>query len=105
MKDFLVLVVYAVFCGAVHGGLPLVINTWAFQNSASDAWSVLKATGNPLDALVEGCSRCERDQCGYTVGYGGSPDETGETTLDAMVSTKVKRLIRFIDIEFNRKLF
>ena len=25
------------------------------------------------------------DQCDFTVGYGGSADETGETTLDAMV--------------------
>uniref|UniRef100_A0A0K0D6L4 Beta-aspartyl-peptidase n=1 Tax=Angiostrongylus cantonensis TaxID=6313 RepID=A0A0K0D6L4_ANGCA len=30
-------------------------------------------------------STCERLQCDSTVGYGGSPDETGETTLDAMV--------------------
>lgn len=32
-----------------------------------------------------GCSVCEREQCDGTVGYGGSPDETGETTLDAMI--------------------
>jgi isoaspartyl peptidase/L-asparaginase-like protein (Ntn-hydrolase superfamily) len=31
------------------------------------------------------CSYCERERCDGTVGYGGSPDETGETTLDAMV--------------------
>jgi len=28
---------------------------------------------------------CEREQCDTTVGYGGSPDENGETTLDAMI--------------------
>lgn len=39
----------------------------------------------PIDALVEGCSVCERERCDRTVGYGGSPDENGETTLDAMV--------------------
>ena len=38
-----------------------------------------------LDAVVAGCSACERHQCDGTVGYGGSPDEHGETTLDAMV--------------------
>lgn len=38
-----------------------------------------------IDALVEGCSVCEREQCDFTVGYGGSPDENGETTLDAMI--------------------
>ncbi|KIH62826.1 hypothetical protein ANCDUO_06890 [Ancylostoma duodenale] len=36
-------------------------------------------------ALVEGLSTCERLQCDTTVGYGGSPDENGETTLDALV--------------------
>ncbi|WKY17275.1 hypothetical protein Q1695_001690 [Nippostrongylus brasiliensis] len=36
-------------------------------------------------ALVEGLSTCERLQCDTTVGFGGSPDETGETTLDALV--------------------
>lgn len=34
---------------------------------------------------VLGCSVCEREQCDGTVGYGGSPDENGETTLDAMI--------------------
>lgn len=38
-----------------------------------------------MDAVVEGCSVCEREQCDTTVGYGGSPDENGETTLDAMI--------------------
>lgn len=28
---------------------------------------------------------CEREQCDGTVGYGGSPNEKGETTLDAMI--------------------
>lgn len=41
--------------------------------------------GNYLDAIVEGCSVCEREQCDGTVGYGGSPDENGETTLDAFI--------------------
>ena len=35
--------------------------------------------------LLQGASRCEVEQCDGTVGYGGSPDERGETTLDAMV--------------------
>ena len=32
-----------------------------------------------------GCSQCETEQCDGTVGFGGSPDETGETRLDAML--------------------
>lgn len=38
-----------------------------------------------MDAVEVGCSTCERMQCDGTVGYGGSPDENGETTLDAMI--------------------
>ena len=38
-----------------------------------------------LDAIEFGCSVCEDEQCKHTVGWGGSPDENGETTLDAMI--------------------
>lgn len=38
-----------------------------------------------MDAVVDGCTQCEIDQCDMSVGYGGSPDENGETTLDAMI--------------------
>lgn len=38
-----------------------------------------------MDAVVAGCSKCEVDQCDGSVGFGGSPDEDGETTLDAMI--------------------
>ncbi|XP_075742571.1 N(4)-(Beta-N-acetylglucosaminyl)-L-asparaginase isoform X3 [Rhipicephalus microplus] len=41
--------------------------------------------GTALDAVEQGCSQCEKDQCDGTVGYGGSPDEDGETTLDALI--------------------
>ena len=53
--------------------------------SAFAAWDVLNQGGSAMDALVEGCTQCERDQCDGTVGFGGSPDENGETTLDAMI--------------------
>ena len=36
-------------------------------------------------AFLQGCGECERLQCDFTVGYGGSPDEEGETTLDALI--------------------
>lgn len=49
------------------------------------AWKVLKYGGSSLDAIEKGTSLCEDQQCDGTVGYGGSPDEHGETTLDAMV--------------------
>jgi len=36
-------------------------------------------------AVEAGCGTCEIEQCDGSVGFGGSPDESGETTLDAMV--------------------
>lgn len=38
-----------------------------------------------LDSITEGCNICQEEQCDFTVGYGGSPDENGETTLDALI--------------------
>lgn len=38
-----------------------------------------------IDAIVEGCAVCEREQCDGSVGFGGSPDENSETTLDALL--------------------
>lgn len=49
------------------------------------AWRVLESGGSELDAVERGCAQCEIDQCDGSVGYGGSPDESGETTLDAMI--------------------
>ncbi|KFM67216.1 putative N(4)-(beta-N-acetylglucosaminyl)-L-asparaginase, partial [Stegodyphus mimosarum] len=65
--------------------IPLVINTWGFKNGTAKAWDVLSSGGSALDAVESGCSQCEIEQCDHTVGYGGSPDESGETTLDAMI--------------------
>ncbi|XP_075412972.1 N(4)-(beta-N-acetylglucosaminyl)-L-asparaginase [Tenrec ecaudatus] len=65
--------------------LPLVINTWPFRNATEAAWRTLASGGSPLDAVESGCALCEKEQCDGTVGFGGSPDEFGETTLDAMI--------------------
>lgn len=68
--------------------LPLIITTWSkpdFVKATEEAWRTLENGGTRLDAVVNGCSVCEKLQCDKAVGYGGSPDETGETTLDAMV--------------------
>lgn len=40
---------------------------------------------------LQGCSVCEEQQCDFTVGYGGSPDEAGHTTLDAMLMDGVNQ--------------
>ncbi|XP_066488150.1 N(4)-(beta-N-acetylglucosaminyl)-L-asparaginase [Tiliqua scincoides] len=65
--------------------LPLVINTWPFRKATETAWSTLQAGGSELDAVERGCGQCELEQCDGSVGYGGHPDEHGETTLDAMI--------------------
>jgi len=64
---------------------PTVVTAWEFNNATTKAWEVLKAGGSAFDAIEQGCSVCEQEQCDYTVGFGGSPDENGETTLDAMM--------------------
>lgn len=63
----------------------MVINTWEFSSATQEGWEVLEKGGSAIDAVVEGCSQCEKEQCDHTVGFGGSPDENGETTLDAMI--------------------
>ncbi|CAG5114644.1 unnamed protein product, partial [Candidula unifasciata] len=65
--------------------LPVVINTWPFTNATASAWEVLQKGGSADDSLVVGCSTCERLQCDGSVGFGSNPDESGETTLDAMI--------------------
>ncbi|XP_020893431.1 N(4)-(Beta-N-acetylglucosaminyl)-L-asparaginase [Exaiptasia diaphana] len=66
--------------------LPIVINTWPFTNATEKAWEVINNEGSSsLDAVEAGCTTCEVEQCDGTVGYGGSPSEDGETTLDAMI--------------------
>ncbi|KAM7111609.1 N(4)-(beta-N-acetylglucosaminyl)-L-asparaginase [Molossus nigricans] len=65
--------------------LPLVLNTWPFKNATEAAWRTLASGGSALDAVETGCAQCESEQCDGTVGFGGSPDELGETTLDAMI--------------------
>lgn len=39
---------------------------------------------------LQGCSTCENMQCDLTVGFGGSPDEQGQTTLDALIMDGVQ---------------
>uniref|UniRef100_A0A0B6ZRH8 N(4)-(beta-N-acetylglucosaminyl)-L-asparaginase n=1 Tax=Arion vulgaris TaxID=1028688 RepID=A0A0B6ZRH8_9EUPU len=73
------------FVNAVDKILPIVINTWSFTNATAEAWNVLQKGGSAEDSLVVGCSTCEEMQCDGSVGFGSNPDESGETTLDAMI--------------------
>ncbi|KPM03956.1 Asparaginase-like protein [Sarcoptes scabiei] len=64
---------------------PIIINTWAFDEANQAGWEVLTKNESALSAIVVACSKCQTLQCDHTVGWGGSPDENGETTLDAMI--------------------
>ena len=49
------------------------------------AWATLMSNGSALDSVESGCNECELQQCDHSVGFGGDPNEDGETTLDAMI--------------------
>jgi N4-(beta-N-acetylglucosaminyl)-L-asparaginase len=73
---------------SLGSSLPLVINTWSgpFTGATDAAFSILRTfDATALDAVVLGCSYCEANQCDGSVGFGGSPDEECETTLDALL--------------------
>ncbi|XP_043560809.1 N(4)-(Beta-N-acetylglucosaminyl)-L-asparaginase-like isoform X1 [Chiloscyllium plagiosum] len=72
-------------CFLADSQFPLAVTTWPYHSAVQTAWNTLQSGGSALDAVEDGCSRCEIDQCRGTVGYGGNPDEHGETTLDAMI--------------------
>ncbi|KAH9513902.1 N(4)-(Beta-N-acetylglucosaminyl)-L-asparaginase [Bulinus truncatus] len=65
--------------------LPIVVNTWPFTNATQTAWVALSNGATAEESLVKGCTACEVLQCDGSVGYGSNPDESGETTLDAMI--------------------
>ena len=48
-------------------------------------WKTIMNGGTSVDAVEATGHTCEMEQCRHTVGFGGSPDESGETTLDAMI--------------------
>lgn len=60
-------------------------STWIFISLAWEVLNIQSEDSNALDALTLGCKVCQDEQCDNTVGYGGSPDENGETTLDALI--------------------
>jgi hypothetical protein len=70
---------------SVSRSVPIVINTWPFTEATEAGWRELSSGGSVVDAVERGCTACEEARCDGTVGYGGSPDEEGETSLDAMV--------------------
>jgi N4-(beta-N-acetylglucosaminyl)-L-asparaginase len=43
--------------------MPVVISTWGFVDAVREAALVLKEGGSAVDAVVYGCSTCERLRC------------------------------------------
>ncbi|KAK8598818.1 hypothetical protein V6N13_076764 [Hibiscus sabdariffa] len=67
------------------GKYPIVVSTWPFVEAVRAAWKAVDKGFDAVEAVVEGCSACEELRCDGTVGPGGSPDENGETTIDALL--------------------
>ena len=65
---------------------PIVISTWDFGKEANtEAWKILGAGGNVVDAVEAGVKIPEADPNNQSVGYGGLPDRDGRVTLDACI--------------------
>ena len=68
-----------------HAG-PVILTSWEFGPGANAAgWPVLAAGGSALDAVEAAINQVELRPDVADVGYGGSPNAVGETTLDAMI--------------------
>jgi len=83
--NWFLMIFYVILMMEKTVSLPLIINTWPWPQATDEGWNTLNKTDCSISAVVDGCSRCEEDQCDGTVGFGGSPDEDGETTLDALI--------------------
>uniref|UniRef100_A0A672N668 Aspartylglucosaminidase n=1 Tax=Sinocyclocheilus grahami TaxID=75366 RepID=A0A672N668_SINGR len=67
-------------------------------NAANSAWSAQQRGGWVLDAVERGCAQCELEQSDGSMGFGGSPDERGETTLDAMIMNQWVGILYTMDV-------
>ena len=64
---------------------PVVISSGNGLAACARAMEVIKAGGDPLDAVIAGVNIVELDPNDTSVGYGGLPNEEGEVELDACV--------------------
>uniref|UniRef100_A0A6B2G269 N(4)-(Beta-N-acetylglucosaminyl)-L-asparaginase (Trinotate prediction) n=1 Tax=Myxobolus squamalis TaxID=59785 RepID=A0A6B2G269_MYXSQ len=62
-----------------------VVSTWNFKEPFMSACRILKSGGSSVEACLSCCRQCQELKCVESVGYGWSPNEKGETTLDAMI--------------------
>ena len=65
---------------------PFLLTTWDFGPGANEeGWPILAGGGSALDAVERAINYVELLPDEYWVGYGGVPNEVGETTLDATI--------------------
>ncbi|GFY84396.1 N-terminal nucleophile aminohydrolases (Ntn hydrolases) superfamily protein [Actinidia rufa] len=73
--------------------LPLVVSTWLFLEAVKAAWRAVDSGFSAVEAVVEAFVEkldkysvfTNQSPGPYVVGPGGSPDENGETMIDALV--------------------
>ena len=71
---------------SLAAGEPFILTTWDFGPGANEVgFPILEAGGSALDAVEAAINYVELLPDEYWVGYGGVPNEVGETTLDAMI--------------------
>jgi N4-(beta-N-acetylglucosaminyl)-L-asparaginase len=67
-------------------GQPFILTTWDFGPGANAlGYDILQGSGSSIDAVEVAINHVELLTDEYWVGYGGVPNEVGETTLDAMI--------------------
>lgn len=59
---------------------PVVVAAWNCSGCIETAMEVLRKNGTAIDAVVSGVIVAEKDTSVHSVGWGGSPDETGESS-------------------------
>ncbi len=74
------------FEGKIKPGKPFILTTWDFGPKANElGFPLLAKGGSAIDAVEAAINYVELLPDEYWVGYGGVPNEIGETTLDAMI--------------------
>jgi len=64
---------------------PVIVASANGLPATSRAAEILRDGGDPLDAVIAGVNRVERDPEDHSVGYGGLPNEDGVVELDSCV--------------------